>query len=149
MLNTSQNANEAKGRGPNGRFSPGLSGNPNGRPKSEAVALRESLAGGATNVVKAILTAANAGDMQAAKLVLDRLVPPLKPTAQAVHLALPEAASPLEIARAILAATASGNIAPDVAGQLVAALGTFCKIEEVENLRARIAALESHATETK
>lgn len=129
-------------RGPRGRFTPGTSGNPQGRPKSETTALRQSLADGAADVVTAILDAAKAGDMQAAKIVLDRLLPPIKATAQAVHLALPEAASPLDIARAILAATASGTLAPDIAAQLVSAIGTFCRIEESEDLRGRIAALE-------
>ena len=132
----------ADGRGPYGRFSPGTSGNPQGRPKSETAALRQSLADGAAAVVTAILDAAKAGDMQAAKLVLDRLLPPLKATAQAVQLDLPATASPLDIGRRILAATASGTLAPDIAAQLVAAVGTFCRIEEIEELRDRIAALE-------
>lgn len=131
-----------KGRGPKGQFAPGKSGNPQGRPKTETAALRESLADGAADVVKAILDAAKAGDMQACKIVLDRLLPPLKATAQSVHLALPESASPLEIARAILSATSSGTLAPDIAAQLVTAVGTFCRIEEIEELRVRIAALE-------
>ena len=125
-----------------GRFTPGKSGNPQGRPKSEITALRESLSVGAADVVTAILDAAKAGDMQACKIVLDRLLPPLKATAQSVHLALPESASPLDTARAILSATASGTLAPDIAAQLVAAVGTFCRIEEIEELRVRIAALE-------
>lgn len=129
-------------RSSDGRFPPGKSGNPQGRPKSETAALRQSLADGAADVVTAILKAAKAGDMQAAKIVLDRLVPPLKANAQTVHLALPEAASPLDIASAIIAATASGTLAPDIGAQLVTAIGTFCRIEEVEELRARIAALE-------
>ena len=137
------------GRGPKGRFSPGASGNPQGRPKSEVIALRQSLADGAADVVTVILTAARAGDMQAAKIVLDRLLPPLKATAQAVHLALPETASPLDIARAILAATASGTLAPDIAAQLVTAVGTFCRIEEVEELRDRVAALEKATNSPK
>jgi hypothetical protein len=131
-----------KGRGPKGRFTPGKSGNPQGRPKSGTVALRESLADGAADVVKAILDAAKAGDMVAARIVLDRLLPPLKATAQSVHLALPESASPLDTARAILSATASGTLAPDIAAQLVSAVSTFCRIEEIEELRVRIAALE-------
>lgn len=130
------------GRGPQGRFTPGTSGNLQGRPKSEAIALRQSLADGAADVVNAVLVAAKAGDMQACKIVLDRLVPPLKSTAQTVHLALPEAATPLDIANAILSATASGTLAPDIAAQLVSAVSTFCRIEEIEDLRIRIAALE-------
>lgn len=130
------------GRGRRGQFAPGTSGNPQGRPKSETAFLRESLADGAADVVKSILKAAKAGDMQACKIVLDRLLPPLKATAQSVHLALPESASPLEIARAILSATASGTLAPDLAAQLVSAVGTFCRIEEIEELRVRISSLE-------
>ena len=129
-------------RASDGRFTPGTSGNPQGRPKGETAALRQSLAVGAADVVTAILKAAKAGDMQAAKIVLDRLLPPLKATTQTVHLALPDGASPLDTARAILAATASGTLAPDIAAQLVAAVGTFCRIEEIEELRDRIAALE-------
>lgn len=129
-------------RGPKGRFSPGTSGNPQGRPKSESTALRESLATGAAEVVRVILDAAKAGDMHACKIVLDRLLPPLKATAQCVQLALPESASPLDTARAILSATASGTLAPDIAAQLVSAVGAFCRIEEIEELRVRIAALE-------
>lgn len=129
-------------RGSRGRFAPGTSGNPNGRPKSETAALRQALADGADDVVTAVLKAAKAGDMQAAKIVLDRLVPPIKASAQTVHLALPVSASPLDIARSILGATASGDIAPDIAAQLVTAVGAFCRIEEFEELRARIAALE-------
>lgn len=131
-----------KGRSPKGQFAPGTSGNLKGRPKSETAALRESLADGAADVVKAILDAAKAGDIQACKVVLDRLLPPLKASAQFVHLALPESASPLDTARAILSATASGTLAPDLAAQLVSAVGTFCRIEEIEELRVRIAALE-------
>ena len=125
-----------------GRFAPGTSGNPQGRPKSDTAALRQSLADGASDVVNAILTAARAGDMQAAKIVMDRLVPSLKPTAALVRLAIPDEASPLKIARAILNATASGTLAPDIAAQLVSAVGTFCRIEETEDLRIRISSLE-------
>lgn len=127
---------------PPGRFVTGQSGNPHGRPKSESSALRQSLADGAIDVVSAILEAAKGGDMQAAKIVLDRLVAPIKAAAAPVHLSLPAAASPLDIARAILAATAAGSLPPDTAAQLVAAVGTFCRIEEVEELRGRITALE-------
>ena len=54
--------------------------------------MRQSLALGADDVVKAILEAAKAGDMQAAKIVMDRLLPPLRATAQTVNLDIPAAA---------------------------------------------------------
>jgi hypothetical protein len=134
---------------PSGRFAKGQSGNPQGRPRTENVALRQLLAEGANDVVNAILEAARGGDMQAAKLVLDRLIAPLKASAAPVHLLLPESATPLEIARAILAGTAAGSLPPDIAAQLVAAVGTFCRIEEVEELRERIRAIEKAISTTK
>ncbi len=129
-------------RTPKGQFPAGVSGNPQGRPKSETAVLRQALNDGAADVVQVIITAAKAGDMQAAKIVMDRLVPSLRPTAALVHLAIPEEATPLEIAREILHATASGNLTPDTASQLITAIGTVCRIEEIDNLRERISSLE-------
>jgi hypothetical protein len=129
-----------------GRFTPGRSGNPSGRPKSESAILRQSLADGGAEVVAAILKAAKAGDVLACKFVLDRLVPPLKPTAQAVQVSLPEGADPLSIARAVLLSAAAGTLPPDIAAQLVTAAGTLARVEEVQELRDRIAALEKATT---
>lgn len=137
------NSTDTTPRRPDGRFTPGTSGNPQGRPRIETIALRQRLAEGAPDVVQAVLDAAKDGDMTAAKLVLDRLCPPLKSIAQPVHLALPEDASPLTVAKAVISATASGMLPPDVSAQLVTALGTLCRIEETEELRDRITALEN------
>src|SRR5207302_11121265 len=62
-----------------GRWKKGVSGNPAGRPagspnRSQAH-LREILAGDAERGVKAVVQAAIGGDMVAAKLVFDRILP--------------------------------------------------------------------------
>lgn len=136
------NSTNTTQRRPNGRFTPGTSGNPQGRPKAETTALRQRLADGAADVVEAVLNAAKDGDMSAAKLVLDRLCPPLKASSQPVHIALPDDASPLTIANAIISGTAAGMLSPDISAQLITAIGTLCRIEEAEELRERITALE-------
>ncbi|MDP3850377.1 MAG: hypothetical protein Q8Q59_07735 [Luteolibacter sp.] len=123
-----------------------MSGNPAGRPKCEAVALRQSLADGASGVVEAVLLAAQCGDMQAAKIVLDRIIPPLKSATLPVHVTLADDQSPLAIARAVLEAAAAGTLPPDIAAQLVTAAGTLARVEEVEELRDRLAALEKALT---
>jgi hypothetical protein len=130
------------GRGPQGKFTPGVSGNPSGRPKSESVALRESLATGAASVVKAVLEAAKAGDMTAARIVLDRILPPLKASAAHVSVNLPASFTPLDAGTAFLAAAASGELAPDIASSLVSAAGTLARVQEIQELADRLEALE-------
>jgi hypothetical protein len=100
-------------------------------------------------VVNAILEAARGGDMQAAKLVLDRLIAPLKPAAAPVYINLAAGQSPLAIARAVLEAAASGSLPPDLAAQLVTAAGTLARVEEIEDLRDRLLALEKATIPTE
>ena len=110
------------------RWKPGQTGNPKGRPpgQSEITRLRASLA----------------GDVQAARLILERILPPVKAVEQAVELQLPADGTPTAKASAVLSAAAAGELAPEQAAQLIAALGTLAKINEVDELAARITSLE-------
>lgn len=74
---------------PSGRFSPGASGNPTGRPRTESAALRAQLAEHGPAIAAVVIEAATGGDLQAAKLVLDRISPPLKAQAAPVLPDLP------------------------------------------------------------
>jgi len=129
-------------RKPNGQFLPGKSGNPAGRPKSTTTQLRERLAKEGESVIAVVLKNALAGDMAAARLILERISPPLKATAAPVLIDIPKLATPLQIASAIMEAVAGGHIPPDTAAQLVAAVGTFARVLEVEELRDRLEAIE-------
>ena len=126
-----------------GTFRKGVSGNPSGRPRGETARIREKLAKGACDVVRSVLEAAKGGDMQAAKLVLDRICPPIKATSNPVTVDLPADPSPLAVAKAIITATAGGQLPPDVAAQLISSISALTKIEEAEELRDRITALEN------
>jgi len=128
------------------KFKPGQSGNPRGRPpgRSTAQGLRERLAERAGEVLAVVLDAALSGDLMAARLVLERVVPALRPQASPVELpALAAAGTLTEKADAVLAAVGAGEIAPDVGAQLLTALGTVVRITEVEELTRRIEALEA------
>lgn len=64
-------------RQPDGTFAKGTSGNPKGRPKSEIIALRKQIAPQAEAIIQQVIDQALAGDLTAAKIILDRVLPPL------------------------------------------------------------------------
>ncbi len=126
------------------RWKPGQTGNPKGRPpgQSEITRLRAALAGDVPEILAGLVMAAKGGDVQAARLILERILPPVKAIEQAVALQLPEGGTLTAKASAVLTAAAIGDLAPGQAAQLIAALGTLAKIHEVDELAARITALE-------
>lgn len=133
-------------RSPRGRFLPGQSGNPNGRPRAETTCLRQRLGQEGETVADVVLGKAMAGDMLAAKLVLDRLLPPLRETTAPVRVDLPEAKGAYPIAETVLRAALSGTIPTDTAAQLVGIASQLCRISEAENFKDRLEALERAVT---
>lgn len=130
---------------PPNQWQPGQTGNPKGRPpgQSEITRLRTAIATHVPLILDQLVTAAKAGDVQAARLILERVLPPLKGAEQAVELQLPQDGTLTAKATAVLTAAAAGELAPGQAAQLIAALGTLAKISEVDELTARITALEA------
>jgi hypothetical protein len=126
----------------NTKFKPGQSGNPAGRPKDKtpATLLRKSIADDMPEIIKILVNLAKGGDVQAAKVLLDRICPPLKPQALAIN--LPVNGSLAEQGSEIIKATMAGQIPPDIGSQLIAALANQAKIIEIDELTKRIEALE-------
>lgn len=130
-----------------GRFQPGVSGNPAGRPKGarhKTTLLAEKLMqDDAEAVVNTVLTAARSGDMTAARIVLDRLCPARKDNP--VTFMMPKiesAADATKATAAILEAIATGDITPaegEVVGRLIE---THLKALECSEFEARLSALE-------
>lgn len=125
-----------------GTFQKGTSGNPSGRQKTEHVILRQKLAAHGEEVAMVVIQAALKGDIQAAKIILERLCPPLKPSAAPVIIDLPSNAGIAETARAIIGHSAAGLLAPDVAGNLVQSIAALARIVEIDELERRISLLE-------
>ena len=129
-----------------GRFLPGHSGNPKGRPSGACCsALRQAQEWAAAEGVPMLIEQARGGDMDAVKTLVG-LLPRQKPVS--LPEPLPDGAGAsssaglAEQARAVLAAALSGELGPDAAAGHMALLGQMTKIEENSELRARIEALE-------
>lgn len=125
-------------------FEPGQSGNPSGRPKGSGTTakLRADIAKHAPDVITKLVEMARAGDTQAARLLLERVLPPVKATDSPAPITLPEG-SLSDQARAVMAAAGRGEIAPAQAAQLLTGLGAVAKIVEVDEIEKRLSALES------
>ena len=128
---------------PPGRWKPGESGNPKGRAPGtgEVAKLRAAIAGRVPEILDKLMTQALEGDTSAARLLLERAVAPLKATEQpqAVNLA---GASLTDQGRAVLASVAAGELAPGQGAALLAGIGTLARVAEIDELAARVAALE-------
>ncbi len=133
-----------------GSWKPGQSGNPAGRPPGvgEIGKLRAAIADRVPELLAAMMTKALEGDVGAARLLLERAIAPLRVVEQAVELQLPADGTLTAKAIAVLSAAAAGDLAPGQAAQLIAALGTLAKIHEVDELAARITALEAQRGNT-
>lgn len=126
-----------------GRWKPGRSGNPAGRrPGSGAVQkLRQAIEDSLPEIIKCLAGKAKAGDIGAARLLLERTIPALRPVEAPQALQI-DANDLLGQAKEIVALAASGEVSVAQAAQLVAALGTIGKLVEVDELERRIQKLE-------
>ena len=127
-------------------WKPGQSGNPKGKTpgSGELQKLRASITADVPEILAGLVLAARGGDVQAARLILERVLPPVKAIEQAVELQLPEGGTLTAQGRAVLAAVAVGELAPGQGAQLLAAIGTLARVTELDELAARITQLEQN-----
>ncbi len=126
-------------------WQPGQSGNPKGKPpgSGELQRLRAAIAQHVPTILEQLIASAQGGDIQAARLILERVLPPVKATEQPVEIQLPDEGTLTAKAEALLSAAADGVLSPGQASQLIAALGAVAKINEIDELTARITKLEA------
>lgn len=130
-----------------GGWKAGQSGNPKGRPpgSSEVGKLRAAISEHMTEIIGQLVEKARGGDTQAARLLLERVLPPIKATEPTVEIDIPESAGLTEQGEAIVRAVARGLIAPGQGGALLSGLGNVAKLKEIDELTKRIEALEAGA----
>lgn len=129
-----------------GQFKKGKSGNPAGRRPGtgEVAKLRAAIAERVPDLIGTLIERALGGDVGAARLLLERVVPPLKATEEPAALTLPDGTL-TDQGKAVLSAVADGTLAPGQGAALLTSLGALAKLTEVDEFERRIAALEERS----
>lgn len=145
MAENPQQMQPRRGRGR--PFVKGQSGNPAGkRPgtRSRITLLAEKLMENeATEVVRTVIDAAKAGDMTAARLILDRIAPPRRD--RPVRIDLPPLSCPADVVEAmsaVISALSEGTISAAEASELSRLLDNFVKAVEANEIEGRVRRLE-------
>ena len=128
-------------------FQPGQSGNPAGKPKGvkhRTTKIREEILANAPGLLDSLLEQAMAGDVAAAKLLLERCLPPLRGVDEPVLVPGLEG-SLSEQGQAVVSAAAQGRLTPSQAATLMTALGGQARLVELDELVKRIEKLEEKA----
>jgi hypothetical protein len=126
------------------KFTPGVSGNPKGRPPRPRAPTEAKLRGdilkASPAIIAGLIARAEEGDTGACKILLDRVLPPLRPTEPAVPLVLGDLAAATQ---RILEALETGIINLDQGAKLANIVGTLTRSAEAADFEARLRALEA------
>ena len=138
---------EKSGGKQDGRFKPGQSGNPAGKPKGArhktTLAIEKLLEGQAEALTQKAIDLAIAGDITALRLCMDRLAPVRRDRPVTFDLPTIETADDLPKAtQAIMEAVAGGELTPSEAAELGKLVDAHTKALEATDFNRRLAALE-------
>ena len=92
-------------------------------------------------IIENLVNLAKNGDVQAAKVLLDRVCPTLKPQAMPVN--IPIGVTLPETGGNVVDATLNGSIAPDIGSMLIRALAEQGKLIELQELTERLQRIEN------
>lgn len=135
----------------NTRFRKGQSGNPNDRPvgarNKTSLMIEQLLTEDIKGVCESVVVQAKSGNMQAAKIILDRALPTQKD--RLIHINLPQIKTPKDILKAIESITqaiANGEITPLEGEALARILDVHAKMIELHEFEERLLQLENRKT---
>jgi len=119
--------------------------NPKGRPKGildKRHKITETLLNDTQEIADVVIAKAKEGDLQAASLILARVLPTLATQSEKVQFNLDPSAPLATQVEQVLAATAEGGISPDSAKRVIETIGALGTIRQMDEVEQRLAALE-------
>lgn len=128
-----------------GQWKPGQSGNPSGRLPGcgQVTKLREAIAEHIPDILDRLIEQAKSGDTQAARLLIERALPAIKPVELPISLPPMVGSTLVDQANQLLAAAGNGALSPAQASALLAGLGVIGKLTETGELQQRIERIEA------
>ena len=126
-----------------GQWKPGQSGNPNGRQTGEMARLRALIREHTPAIISGLVADAMVGDKVAARLLMERVMPPLR--AEAAELELPAIDPQADLitqGRQVLETVIRGEMPSDQGAALIAALGQLGSLKKLDELEERLRKLE-------
>jgi len=97
----------------------------------------------AHEITRIVVGKAKEGDLQAASIVLSRVLPALSPQTEKVQFDLDPTAPLAKQVEQVLKATADGEIAPDTAKQIIETISALGTIRQMDDIEQRILKLEA------
>jgi hypothetical protein len=133
------------------QFPKGHSGNPNGRPKGtrnkSTILVQLLLERDLEEICNRVIEEAKAGNMQAVKMILDRILPPKKDSPIAID--IPEIKTSSDILQAInciSTAVGQGEISPSEGETLSKIIDIHSKALEIYDFEKRLKAIEERGS---
>jgi len=102
--------------------------------------MRQDIGNWVPEVLAALRAQAVAGDVAAAKLLLERALPPLRP--QDTPVPLPLGADLGQAGKAVLSGLEDGTLTPDEAAKLAGVIGALARSNELVEIERRLSSIE-------
>ena len=132
-----------------GTFQKGHVGNPGGKqPGTKHRTTRlveEIMENGTKSIIDKMVALGQGGDVAAARLILERVLPPRR--SRPVEFDLPAGSDPVAAIGSVLAGVSAGTLSPDEGASIVGMLEAQRRMIETSQLEERIAKLEATLAE--
>jgi hypothetical protein len=135
------------------KFKPGTSGNPSGRPKGikdRRVAMRALFEVHADKLVTTVVNLALAGDVQALRICIDRLIPPVREDRLQIDMPpITDVATCNQAQAQITTSVARGDLLPSEGEALAGLVEHQRRAMETDDLSRRLEAIEQQLSKGK